>query len=528
MPSRINQPNNLGTPSINDNLGEETKEQRERQRENQIINEALRDTGVTIDREHQAIPNRSDFVNATTEWRDYMSNFLENNTNFILKNNIPTFSVSNGKIKISGTEQALASSIAADAKKALSSSLIGVDLGTEAAQQVIDQMNESLKSSAIEYIATKAYGFQDTTDYNNYLLALQEARKTNPTNSTYYITARDKNGNLVRKTFKEWIEYWRSEYKTDERVDLFSKSANSSYGYDRIPYILMSGGREKGRALYGFDPGEYISLGVYNTAAQIAKLPHGLTQSASKFLSGLNTSISLLSELGVEDADSLIVSASNVSEKMFNDILRKFEGHGPVKGGLDELTDREKAILVLGVDTEQIPTGVGNVDFMRDSLTKQLKNANYQTFQEHQKAAAEVYEREMKLSAVNERIAKNMTVYGGVANQFISNMLGTLLRQGIESYTIGALTGGKFVPGQIGERLADGVSAAFGVNAVGGATFLGTATGKALATFVASIPEDLIQDLIDSKLTDDPELGNDLLSFENIGPSLVYLSLIHI
>ena len=205
----------LDSPTVDTNVGEDVKKQRESQRESKIINDALRDTGKTVDPKTQAIPDRAGFVNATVDWRDYMSNYLANNTEDLVKNYKPKFSIKDNTIKISGTKNALNSAIAKDAKKALSSALTGVDLSTDVAKDVVDELNKSIDSSMRNYIATEVYGFEDQNDYNNYLLAMQESQKTNPTSSTYFFTARDKSGKLVKKTFQDWMDYWRNEYSTD-------------------------------------------------------------------------------------------------------------------------------------------------------------------------------------------------------------------------------------------------------------------------------------------------------------------------
>lgn len=517
----------LDSPTVDTNVGEDVKKQRESQRESKIINDALRDTGKTVDPKTQAIPDRAGFVNATVDWRDYMSNYLANNTEDLVKNYKPKFSIKDNTIKISGTKNALNSAIAKDAKKALSSALTGVDLSTDVAKDVVDELNKSIDSSMRNYIATEVYGFEDQNDYNNYLLAMQESQKTNPTSSTYFFTARDKSGKLVKKTFQDWMDYWRNEYSTDERADLFVKSANAKYGYDRIPYVLMSGGGLKGNARYGFDLGEKLGLGLYNVGAQLSKLPHGLVQQGQTNLSGLKEVATLLSGLDLPDgitAQSLVINAPQVDKETFEKIKKKlsapvsFDGRGPVKQGVNNLNDKEKAVLALGVKN----FSVSGVAPSEEQLTAMLAEADYETYKDRAKTAKEVSDREAKMSGVESRIANNMAVYGGSTNYFISNMVGVMLRQAEEAFITSALTGGKVNPNQIGERFGDFLAENFGVNAAGQSTILGTAVGKSVAQFIGGIPEDIIQDVYDAKLTNDPTLSEGVLSLENIGTNLVY------
>lgn len=514
MAKQINPSTTITTPGVGTNIGEEVKEQNKERQETKIINEALRDTGTEIDTQHSAIPDKAAFAQATLDWRDYMSNYLENNKKRIIDNTVPKLSVKENKVVIEGTKDALKSSLAQDAKNALKA-LVGADTSSEQFQKAIDEINTSMVSAVENYVITNAYGFEDQKDYNNYLLAVQEAKKPNPMNSSYFITAKKKDGTPATMKIKDWIDYWKKEYSTDERADLFLNSANSSYGYDRIPYIIMSGGGEAGNARYGFDTGEYLSLGLYNIGAQLSKLPHGLTQQVTAAQSGINDAVAFMRSLGYDDNKStdLVMNAPVVTEEMFSSIKEKLAGNGPKLGGIDNLSDSEKAILALG--TAAVGSGPTSVGI---DMERALSNADYNTYRERVKTAREINTRNEQLSAVNERIAKNMQVYGGSSLNFASSMLGVMARQFEEALAIKALTGGAFDMNQLGEGLGNAFADLFKSSG----SVLGSATARAVAQFVGGIPEDMLQDLVDSKLTDDPALSEDILTSENVLSNIMY------
>lgn len=528
--ARIAPHSTITTPSLDENFGETVREQRVNQRDTATANQALSEAGIDINPSTQTV-NTSGLAKGYNEWKSYMSDFLSNTTERVINDAVPTFSIENGRIKITGTEEARTSAIANDAKKALSSALTGVDLSLPAASQVVDEMNKSIRGNVMDYLATQVYGFENTDDYNNYLLAVQEARRENPTQSTYYITGYDKDGNLVRKTFAEWLDYWKEAYSTDERVDLFAKSAASNYGYDRIPYIIMSGGGDRGNAVYGFDTGENLSLGIYAIGQEITKLPHGITQQVSETVNHMDDVLKVYSMLDftVDPASNKdkLTSAPQVTEEEFNRILEKYKGHGPVKGGISNLTDEEKIVLALA--SHPSVEAQLNKDWNNWSIEKKesyrdraLENADYETYKKRSDAFRDYAFRARQMSDLSERIDKNMAVYGGDATNFASRMVGIMARQAIEAYLIKAATGGQFNPNSVGEKLGEAVSREFGVNAAGQATVLGTATGKSVAQFLAGVPEDILQDLIDAKLTQDSTISDGVFTAENVVQNLAF------
>lgn len=509
----------LTVPGIDTNLGQQIQEQREDFKQTSEANKAIRDGGLTIDPNSQVV-DVPGLAQAHTEWRNYMSNFLENNTNRIINDTVPTFSVKNNKIVVSGTRSALDSPMTQSAKNALKS-LAGADLSSEDVQKAIEQVNESLKNSVNDFLVTEVYGFEDSNDYNNYLYAIQESKKPNSSKSTALISARDKDGKVTTMTIKDWFDYWKKNYSTDERADLFVNSASAKYGYDRIPYILMSKGGEQGGqdfAVLGFDSGEYLSLGLYNTVNEIIKLNHGLTQTVQSRLSGVADSVDAMKALGFDDTKSseLIYGAKYVDEDTFNKIKEKLFSRGPAIGGFNTLSDEEKAIIVLGTRVSGVGIEAGSHG--EGGLERLLNESSYDTYKSKISAIHEINDRNEKMGAISDRIAKNMSVYGGSALQFGSSMIGVMARQFEEAYALKALSGGRIDLNQLGENIGNTIADLY----AGSGSILGTAAARSIAQFIGGIPEDMIQDFTDSILSADPSMAEGILTPENIASNLIY------
>ena len=168
------------------------------------------------------------------------------------KRAIPKFELTNGKVIVSGSDEGLAHPTVEQAKKALSDAFSGADFSDKdvavAFQKALSQINEQI-GSQFDYEHyqdfLKRSGFSDGA-YQNYAVARQEVEKSNPTNSSTIIETYDKNGKKVRKSIKEWFEYWKKEYNPEDRGVMWRKSLEYAYNptsdedlYHAIPAILM-------------------------------------------------------------------------------------------------------------------------------------------------------------------------------------------------------------------------------------------------------------------------------------------------
>ena len=171
----------------------------------------------------------------------------------------PTFSLSDGKVKLSGSSNLIKSDIVSSASDLIKDYYKGADLtveqNAESLQTALDKINEQIKSQ-LQYQEYADFldksGFSDEA-YRNYALAKTESdpsTTTNLLNSTKRIAGYDKNGNLLTgdkaKTPAEWLEYWKKNFTPEERIQLWMNSADALSRaesdddlYNGLPFLLM-------------------------------------------------------------------------------------------------------------------------------------------------------------------------------------------------------------------------------------------------------------------------------------------------
>lgn len=223
------------------------------------------------------------------------------------KSPLPKFTLSGGKVSVTGGENKLSHPVVTEMKKALSDAFKGKDLTDKdvaaAFQKAISKANEQIDAQ-FKYEDyedfLKSSGFSDDA-YRNYSTARQEFKKTNPTSSTAMVTTYDKSGKLVSKSIAEWFDYWKKEYSPEDRGQLWVKSLQASYNptsdedlYASIPAILM--GTNKGQnwvqgffqwinpfddkgaeaptvsPVYGFDDTNPISVGIQSAVTEFGRI----------------------------------------------------------------------------------------------------------------------------------------------------------------------------------------------------------------------------------------------------------------
>lgn len=180
------------------------------------------------------------------------------------QNPVPKFTLDNGKVSLSGGKINLSHPVVTEMETALSNAFRGADFtdkdvatafqkaATKANEQIQAQLNYEEYEDFLDHS-----GFSDSA-YRNYSSARQEFEKPNVTSSTANVTTYDKNGKLVKKSIKEWFDYWKKEYNPEDRGQLWLKSLERAYNptsdedlYAAIPAILM--GTNKGQNwLQGF------------------------------------------------------------------------------------------------------------------------------------------------------------------------------------------------------------------------------------------------------------------------------------
>lgn len=223
------------------------------------------------------------------------------------QNPVPKFTLDNGKVSLSGGKINLSHPVVTEMETALSKAFRGADFtdkdvaaafqkaATKANEQIQAQLNYEEYEDFLDHS-----GFSDSA-YRNYSSARQEFEKPNVTSSTANVTTYDKNGKLVKKSIKEWFDYWKKEYNPEDRGQLWLKSLERAYNptsdedlYAAIPAILM--GTNKGQnwlqgffqwvnpfdgkgadaptvtPVNGFDDTNGVSVGIQSAVAEFGRI----------------------------------------------------------------------------------------------------------------------------------------------------------------------------------------------------------------------------------------------------------------
>lgn len=223
------------------------------------------------------------------------------------QNPVPKFTLDNGKVSLSGGKINLSHPVVTEMETALSNAFRGADFtdkdvaaafqkaATKANEQIQAQLNYEEYEDFLDHS-----GFSDSA-YRNYSSARQEFEKPNVTSSTANVTTYDKNGKLVKKSIKEWFDYWKKEYNPEDRGQLWLKSLERAYNptsdedlYAAIPAILM--GTNKGQnwlqgffqwvnpfdgkgadaptvtPVNGFDDTNGVSVGIQSAVAEFGRI----------------------------------------------------------------------------------------------------------------------------------------------------------------------------------------------------------------------------------------------------------------
>lgn len=223
------------------------------------------------------------------------------------QNPVPKFTLEDGKVSLSGGKINLSHPVVTEMETALSKAFRGADFtdkdvaaafqkaATKANEQIQAQLNYEEYEDFLDHS-----GFSDSA-YHNYSSARQEFEKPNVTSSTANVTTYDKNGKLVKKSIKEWFDYWKKEYNPEDRGQLWLKSLERAYNptsdedlYAAIPAILM--GTNKGQnwlqgffqwvnpfdgkgadapivtPVNGFDDTNGVSVGIQSAVAEFGRI----------------------------------------------------------------------------------------------------------------------------------------------------------------------------------------------------------------------------------------------------------------
>lgn len=454
---------------------------------------------------------------------------------------VPKISVSNGKIQISAPQEILDSPYVSQLKTELQS-LKGADLSNKEVINSINKLNEEIKTNFQNIAIQNTVGWKPE-EYNDYQYTLQTVSSSNPLRSSNKVKGRDKDGKIISKTPQEWVEYFRSAYNTNDRVDAYLKSAQSDNPYDRTMFLVLSQGKGD-KPVYGFDTFERVAQGVSAAANQLSKFPEGTLSEVSK------DAITRLVESDQKrfnlPADAFLKN-NITSESQFSDKIQSLWGKQ-----WDDLSDDDKAFVLMlsrldkkdsddrnlasegRIKLEQLSglhsgrTFRPNIENMdsSDAIARILYHSDYEDY----KNARDNY---LKWQYYQEdrdqddiRLAKNAIMSS--AEQNIGNFAGVVGRFLWEAAVAKAVTGGANV-NAISDTIGENIVSSLATRGISPASTIGQELLQFTANLAGTIPEDIIQSAIDNVFTGNPEENEHLLDLgqmsENLKQNLMFMAM---
>ena len=376
----------------------------------------------------------------------------------------------------------------------------------------------------------------------------------------------------VEKTYKDWVEYYRSAYNTDERTNALWESAQSNNPYARTMYLILTQGGDS--ATYGFDTGERIAQGLSAAANTMGQFPEGVFRAIAED-DDTKRLDNIVKELKLP-ADAFQNFDIN-SEQKFDEMKNSISGKS-----WSELTDVEKAfVLEVGVSKGsetnrlRVPDRNGNISgdphhqnlresysenerVSKDAIKRVFINSSFDKYKTVRDNYTTWHGYEDWTQEAEKKLEKSAIWSGG--EQWWGNLSGTVLRFLWENAVVHGLTGGisakslanpRLVRGEAAKEIASrgfsmnkisdkiAGSAASGKGLVGGLARLGErvtngllkkglnptsrfgkSTMQFFANLVGTIPEDVFQTAVDNVLTYNADENDNLLNPEEMSENV--------
>lgn len=456
----------------------------------------------------------------------------------------PKVGISNGKITVSAPQSILDSPYYQQLNQELQS-LKGADLSSPAVQEAVDRLNDEIQTNFQEVAVKNTLGWTPE-ELNDYQYTIQTVRGTTPLRSNNVVKGKDKEGNVVSKTPKDWVEYWREIYNTDERVDAFLKSAQSKDPYGRTMYLVMSQGG--GTPVYGFDPLEKLGQGFGALMNQMKKFPEGAlrlisTDSNTRAIEDRSKALNI-------SPDTLIKLSSITDEDMFNKMRDSIRGKK-----WSELSDEQKAfVLELGVSkqdssmlnnranreiTKGLPLPGGAYEQALDDMSSDnetnsrlgidniLDDSSYDKFKTTRDNYNTWQNYDQDVSQDDERLAKNAIM--SPTEQTVGNITGSIGRFLWEAAVARGVTGGKVNINAISDTIGEKIVNSLAKHGLSPASRIGQNVLSFTANLAGTIPEDILQTALDNVLTYNIDDNKHILDFDqmsdNFKSNLIVMSL---
>lgn len=450
-------------------------------------------------------------------------------------------------LTIVGTKTALESGLTKELKGYLTDALQYQNLQSKNVADIIAKLNEDVKNQIEKSIVENGVGME-YDKYKDYAHTLEVMSATNPmakTGDKNKIAGYNKEGKIDYKTPQDWVKYYRDNYSSTKRSDLFNGSAllMSQAGSESpmdpalwTPYLVMSGGRNGDTPIYGFDAWEKFQAGAaefMNEAS--AKLIEGVDRT---LLRGVSTIVNaegyIRRDRLKERAKRLVGTGGDITsedipwipEKEYNSKIDSIKDKS-----IKSLTKDEKNFLAASLgdfNNQELDNAVRNSETVSDvleytSYQKYIRaRDNLATVEDYDKWVDEQDKNLKDGRAWLQNKIDSAAVYAPVSVG-VGRFTGTMARFLAESYAIQGLTGGSIAINQIGdETLAKITDLALKGSKAGSATAtnvlnaLRSPLGHFLGTVVTEIPEDIVQTAVDNVLTGNADENATLLTPDSI------------
>lgn len=474
----------------------------------------------------------------------------------------PKVKIDGNRVVVQAPKEILSSPLVSQIKEELRS-LKGSDLKSAEVQNAIKALNEEISTGLKDSLLNSATGW--TRDqYNDYQYARQSVAGTNPMKSSNKIKGYDKDGNIIMKTPKEWVDYYRQFYNTDERGKAYEKSFYSSDPYERTMALVMGQGNKV--PVYGFDTAEKTGEGWKAFVNQMGKFPEGTLR------------------LLAEDNDTRRLEGIVNNKKIPIESMRKFNVNTEdefnakkesIKGkSWDELSDDDKAfIAILGVSREgELEREADTTEAMKDyrgSRTNTFAwDTNRQDYERAERKAARQIgtedlnnatsdDEEKSREAINEILSDNSfeeyrtarnnydtwqgyqdwteegerelasTADWSGSEQWWGNLAGAIGRYLWENAVVQGATGG-FAMNAVSDKIGAHIVGKLAQNGIAPTSAFGRNAMQFTANLIGTIPEDILQTSVDNVLTYNIEDNTALLDpqqmSENFRNNLIFMA----
>lgn len=474
----------------------------------------------------------------------------------------PKVKIDGNRVVVQAPKEILSSPLVSQIKEELRT-LKGSDLKSAEVQNAIKALNEEISTGLKDSLLNSATGW--TRDqYNNYQLNRQRVSKTNPMNSDDYIIGIKKDGEEAKMKFKDWVNYYREAYNTQERMDAFRKSFYSSDPYERTMALVMGQGNKV--PVYGFDTAERMGEGWKAFVNQMGKFPEGTL----RFLA--------------EDNDTRRLEGIVNNKKIPIESMRKFNVNTEdefnakkesIKGkSWDELSDDDKAfIAILGVSREgELERGADTTEAMKNYRGSRTNTFAWDTNQQdyeraERKAARQIStedlnnatsdDKEKSKDAIDRILSDNSfekyrtarnnydtwqdyqdwteegerelasTADWSGSEQWWGNLTGTIGRYLWENAVVKGATGG-FAMNAISDKIGAHIVGKLAQKGIAPTSRFGRNAMQFTANLIGTIPEDILQTSVDNVLTynikDNTALLDPQQMSENFRNNLIFMA----